>query len=47
MAKEKDFYYQLKELPLPLQQKNQLLKGKDVELYYNDLVTIFKARLYE
>ena len=41
-----DFYYLLKEMPLPTQQKKKLLKGEDVELTYSDLITIFKDRLY-
>lgn len=39
------FNEQLKELPLPKKTMNKLLKGEDVELFYEDLIEIFKDRL--
>lgn len=42
-----DFNEQLKTLPLPTTQQNKLLKGEDIHLFYEDLITIFKDRLDE
>jgi ATP-dependent protease ClpP protease subunit len=42
-----DFNKQLKALPLPTTQQTKLLKGEDVHLFYEELVTIFKDRLDE
>lgn len=42
---EMEFNKQLEELPLPTKTQNALKKGKDVELYHEDLINIFKDRL--
>jgi len=42
-----EFNEQLKTLPLPTIQQNKLLKGEDVQLFYEDLIRIFKDRLDE
>lgn len=42
-----EFNEQLKTLPLPTTQQNKLLKGEDIHLFYEDLITIFKDRLDE
>lgn len=39
------FNEQIKDLPLPKKIMTKLLKGEDVELFYEDLVEIFKDRL--
>jgi hypothetical protein len=42
---EMEFNQQLEQLPLPTKTINALKKGKDVELYHDDLINIFKDRL--
>lgn len=42
---DNEFVTLLKNLPIDKKTKNKLIKGEDVILYYNDLLTIFNDRI--